>query len=94
MLRAIKEKYWDYAYRKSIDAKLGRPENAHFARYVKQESGMVSAAAATDGIEELDVRVQAAIEWLLRAQSATPDGRCVTGLLPHNVGAGVECFLS
>lgn len=82
MLRKLKEKYWDYAYRKSISTRLALPDNADFAAYVKVEQERVLKSAASGQLDHYEQRLAAAIDWLLRAQAATDDDGVSQGYFP------------
>jgi hypothetical protein len=81
--------YWEFATRSDLQAKLRRPEFGRFARHVWSEGERLGAALIEkDGQADADVRITAAIDWVLRAQRATPDAGVSLGYFPLDVDGG------
>lgn len=85
ILDNLKGAYWSMAREKQRKAKLGTPALGFFADYIRQEKERV-ITLADQGIDgEIDERLKAAVDWILRAQKATPDDGVPVGYFP--VGA-------
>jgi hypothetical protein len=77
-----RELYWDFAARRNRKAKLSRPEFVVFARHVRSEGNRLEAALATADHGNDDVRLAAAVAWVLHAQQVTPDAGVSLGYFP------------
>lgn len=86
MIRKLKEKYWHYSLRKEQDANLARPENREFSEHVKYEKKRVLELAARGIPDQIEERLELAINWLLRAQAATNDDGVAQGYFPLTPG--------
>jgi len=84
----LKQRYWELAQQGRRARRLLRPENHGFGREVARTQW----AALTGGVRPLvdqNVRaIRAAVDWVLRAQAATPDDGVSLGYFPADVGGG------
>ena len=87
MLRKLKEKYWDFANRREMESRMALPQNQAFAAHVRNERDLVMAAA-NGQVEDPQQRLEAAVDWLLQAQSRTPDGGVSQGYFPITTEEG------
>ena len=86
MIRKLKEKYWNYALRKDQDANLALPENRELSEHVKYEKKRVLELAARGIPDQIEQRLELAINWLLQAQAATDDEGVAQGYFPLSSG--------
>jgi hypothetical protein len=80
--------FWHFAQRRARRARLKRPEFASFLRQVRAEPERVRAALAGDRPPDDEIRLAAAVAWVLRAQQATSDAGVSLGYFPLNDPAG------
>lgn len=86
---SLREQYWEFASRRNRHDKLRRPEFAAFARHVQSEGERLEASlAAADTRQDTDSRLAAAVDWVLRAQAATPDRGVSLGYFPLDLAGG------
>jgi hypothetical protein len=88
MLGKLKEKYWSYNSKRNLEARLARAENREFAEHVKSEKEHVLDLAAQGIPDQIEERLDAAVNWLLRAQSATEDNGVSQGYFPLSIPNG------
>ena len=88
MLRKLKKKYWSYHSIRSLKASLSLAENCEFAEHIKSEKKYVLDLAARGIPDQIEERLDAAINWLLRAQKATGDDGVSLGYFPLSVQNG------
>ncbi len=82
VLRKLKEKYWSYNSRKRLEASLALPDNRVFSEYVKAEQEEVLGLAAQGIPNQIEERLDAAVNWLSTAQNATDDDGVSLGYFP------------
>lgn len=81
--------YWELAKRRERRAQLKKPEHAAFANHVAAEAERLAVSLTDDPTRaDDDVRLAAAVAWLLRAQRATPDAGVSLGYFPLDVDGG------
>jgi hypothetical protein len=88
MLRKLKEKYWDYSSRKRLEASLALPVNRVMFDHVQTEREDVLRLADEGIPNQIEERLDAAVNWLLRAQNATEDHGVSLGYFPLSTQNG------
>jgi hypothetical protein len=82
MLALLKDRYWIYTKKRRLLAKLKQPENAYFWQHIKQQKIQLGVLNEPAGSANNQICLEAAVDWLLRAQSATSDNGVSLGYFP------------
>lgn len=77
-----RNKYWDYSRDRATKEKLKLPENDVFAKQVASEQKNYPLKVPEHISNEIDQRLEAAIQWLLLARNARPDNGVSLGYFP------------
>jgi len=85
---SLRRSYWGAATFFGEIRALLRPENRAFRTEVLRNYGRFVFASVTPVPDETEQRARAAVQWLLRAQAATPDDGVSLGYFPCGTEAG------
>ena len=81
--------YWEFAASRARIAKLKRPEFTALSRHVASEAAHLAGGLKADAASPNDdVRLAAAVAWVLHAQVATPDAGVSLGYFPLDAVGG------
>jgi hypothetical protein len=83
-----RDAYWAVSTARQTSLKLRNPEYAAFAQHVASEEQHLKAALTShkNGTADDEERLAAAVDWVLRAQAATPDAGVSRGYFPMHGG--------
>lgn len=84
----IKTIYWDISRLNDKKKQLKVPANSAFALRVNTERKLVPETLQADSNQDIDVHLNAAVDWVLLAQKSSGDNGVALGYFPLEVGGG------